>query len=70
MAIISDNDKSFKRSSIKNPNIKSESIEYDKSFENSILDNEYKKSKCDFIINNDGTLVDLEKQINNIKSIL
>ena len=36
MAIISDDDKSFKRSTLKNPNIKSESIEYDKTFENSI----------------------------------
>ena len=35
MAIFSDDDKSFKRS-VKNPNIKSESIEYDKTFENSI----------------------------------
>ena len=35
MAIISDDNKSFKRS-VKNPNIKSESIEYDKTFENSI----------------------------------
>ena len=36
MAILSDDDKSFKRSSGKNPIIKSESIEYDKTFENSI----------------------------------
>lgn len=36
MAIISDDDKSFKRGEIKNPIIKSESIEYDKTFENSI----------------------------------
>ncbi len=36
MAIISDDDKTFRRSEGKNPNIKSESIEYDKSFENSI----------------------------------
>ena len=46
------------------------SLEHAKSFEKSILDNEYKKNKCDFIINNDGTLEDLEKQVNNIKSIL
>lgn len=36
MAIISDDDKSFRRSEGKNPIIKSESIEYDKTFENSI----------------------------------
>ena len=36
MAIISDDDKSFKRSMGKNPIIKSETIEYDKTFENSI----------------------------------
>ena len=36
MAIISDNDKTFKKTEGKNPNIKSESIEYDKTFENSI----------------------------------
>ena len=36
MAIISDDDKKFKGSFTKNPNIKSESIEYDKTFENSI----------------------------------
>ena len=36
MAIISDNDKSFKQNKSKNPNIKSEAIEYDKTFENSI----------------------------------
>lgn len=35
MTIISDDEKNFKRS-IKNPNIKSESIEYDKTFESSI----------------------------------
>lgn len=35
MAIISDDNKNFKRS-VKNPNIKSETIEYDKTFENSI----------------------------------
>ena len=36
MAIISDNDSSFKNRVQKNPNIKTESIEYDKTFENSI----------------------------------
>lgn len=36
MAIISDNDKNFKKIGEKNPIIKSESIEYDKTFENSI----------------------------------
>ena len=36
MAIISDDDKSFKHKEGKNPNIKSEVIEYDKTFENSI----------------------------------
>ena len=36
MAIISDNDKTFNKSVGKNPNIKSESIEYDKTFESSI----------------------------------
>ncbi|MBO5739179.1 Holliday junction branch migration DNA helicase RuvB [bacterium] len=36
MAIISDNDKSFKTFEGRNPNIKSESIEYDKIFESSI----------------------------------
>ena len=36
MAIISDNDKNFKKVEGKNPIIKSESIEYDKTFENSI----------------------------------
>ena len=36
MAIISDDDKSFKLKEGKNPNIKSETIEYDKTFENSI----------------------------------
>ena len=36
MAIISDDDKTFNKTSQKNPNIKSESIEYDKTFESSI----------------------------------
>ena len=36
MAIISDDDKSLTRQRGKNPNIKAESIEYDKTFENSI----------------------------------
>lgn len=36
MAILSDDDKSFKKVGEKNPIIKSESIEYDKTFENSI----------------------------------
>lgn len=36
MAIISDDDKTFRQRVVKNPNIKSESIEYDKTFENSI----------------------------------
>lgn len=36
MAIISDDDKTFKQKILKNPNIKSESIEYDKTFEISI----------------------------------
>ena len=36
MAIISDDDKTFSKTISKNPNIKSESIEYDKTFENSI----------------------------------
>ena len=36
MAIISDDDKKITRSLGKNPNVKAESIEYDKTFENSI----------------------------------
>lgn len=36
MAIISDDDKTFNKTVRKNPNIKSESIEYDKTFESSI----------------------------------
>ena len=36
MAIISDDDKSIKKGVLKNPIIKSESIEYDKTFETSI----------------------------------
>ena len=35
MAIISDDDKKLTRSFGKNPNIKAESIDYDKTFENS-----------------------------------
>ena len=36
MAILSDDDRTFERSVKKNPNIEAKSIEYDKSFENSI----------------------------------
>lgn len=36
MAIFSDDNKNIKQKSVKNPNIKAETIEYDKSFENSI----------------------------------
>ena len=36
MAIFSDDDKTIKSLKVKNPIIKSESIEYDKTFENTI----------------------------------
>lgn len=42
------------------------SLEHAKSFEKSILENNYKKGKSDFVINNNGTLEDLEIQIKKI----
>lgn len=42
------------------------SLEHAKGFENSILENKYKKEKCDFIINNNGSLIELENQIKKI----
>lgn len=44
------------------------SLEHAKGFENSILKNNEKKNKCDFIVNNNGTIEDLKNQIDKIIS--
>lgn len=37
-----------------------------KQLENSILDNEIKKNKCDFIVSNNGSLEELERQVDDL----